>query len=304
MTYDIIGDIHGHCDELEALLTKMGYAKKNGVYTQSGHQVIFLGDYIDRGPKIRETLHLVKSMVDASQAQAIMGNHEFNALCYHSTRPDGNPLRAHTDKNTDQHQATLNAFSGEEEELTMFIQWFQTLPIWLELDDFRCVHAFWDDALVQQLSELYPAQHWNIEFLTRASEKGTIEHSACEHLMKGVEIKLPDSRDHFKDKDGHKRTAARVKWWVNADGRTKKEYFLGAEFEEIPLSEQIVSSAPSYPSEKPVFFGHYWLTGEPVIEADNALCLDYSVAKKGALVGYRFDGLPLTKNQVFIASSG
>ena len=42
--------------------------------------------------------------------------------------------------------------------------------------------------------------------------------------------------------------------------------------------------------EKPVFFGHYWLTGEPAIQTPNVCCLDYSIAKGGKLVAYRFNG--------------
>jgi hypothetical protein len=41
---------------------------------------VFLGDIIDRGPRIREALHIVHDMVEAGQALCIMGNHEFNAL--------------------------------------------------------------------------------------------------------------------------------------------------------------------------------------------------------------------------------
>ena len=41
---------------------------------------------------------------------------------------------------------------------------------------------------------------------------------------------------------------------------------------------------------KPVFFGHYWLHGEPVIQRNNVCCLDYSIGKKDKLVAYRFDG--------------
>jgi hypothetical protein len=43
--------------------------------------------------------------------------------------------------------------------------------------------------------------------------------------------------------------------------------------------------------EKSVSFGHYWLEGEePMVQAPNVCCVDYSVAKKGKLVAYRFDG--------------
>ena len=76
---DLIGDIHGHADKLEELLLKLGYAKNNGAYSHPHRKVLFVGDYIDRGPKIRETLEIVKSMVDSENAIALMGNHEYNA---------------------------------------------------------------------------------------------------------------------------------------------------------------------------------------------------------------------------------
>lgn len=58
MNYDIIGDIHGHADELIRLLDKLGYKKSNGYYRHpvTERKAIFVGDFIDRGPKIRETL--------------------------------------------------------------------------------------------------------------------------------------------------------------------------------------------------------------------------------------------------------
>ncbi len=43
--------------------------------------------------------------------------------------------------------------------------------------------------------------------------------------------------------------------------------------------------------ERPVFFGHYWLLQpHPAIMRSNICCLDFSVAKEGALMAYRFDG--------------
>jgi hypothetical protein len=41
-----------------------------------------------------------------------------------------------------------------------------------------------------------------------------------------------------------------------------------------------------------VFFGHYWLTGTPLLQTPRAACVDYSVGKGGPLVAYRFDGEP------------
>src|SRR5574344_1826753 len=80
MQYDFIGDIHGHADELEALLKKLGYVQTNGAYRNSGHTAVFLGDYIDRGPDVRRAVNIVRSMCEAGSALALMGNHEFYAL--------------------------------------------------------------------------------------------------------------------------------------------------------------------------------------------------------------------------------
>lgn len=89
MKYDIIGDIHGHARRLAQLLEKMEYRNVNGTYRHPDpdRMAIFVGDFIDRGPEIRETLSIVKHMVDNEAAHAVMGNHEYNALCFH-TRKD------------------------------------------------------------------------------------------------------------------------------------------------------------------------------------------------------------------------
>ena len=47
--YDLIGDVHGHDDELVGLLTALGYQEVRGVYRHHERKVIFLGDFIDRG---------------------------------------------------------------------------------------------------------------------------------------------------------------------------------------------------------------------------------------------------------------
>jgi predicted MPP superfamily phosphohydrolase len=92
---DLIGDIHGHADKLEELLLKLGYKKSKGAYSHLERKVLFVGDYIDRGPKIRETLEIVKSMVESENAIALMGNHEYNALCFHFQETEGGHLRKH-----------------------------------------------------------------------------------------------------------------------------------------------------------------------------------------------------------------
>jgi protein phosphatase len=75
--FDIIGDIHGCCNELEALLQKLGYVKEAVTYYHpEGRKAVFLGDLVDRGPRILDTVKLVQSMVEAGTALCIPGNHE------------------------------------------------------------------------------------------------------------------------------------------------------------------------------------------------------------------------------------
>ncbi len=98
--YDLIGDIHGHADELAQLLETLGFRKAQDVYQHPERKVIFLGDFIDRGPKIRQVLEIVRPMIDGGYALAVMGNHEFNALAYHTQDPNRKDefLRQHSDK--------------------------------------------------------------------------------------------------------------------------------------------------------------------------------------------------------------
>jgi protein phosphatase len=83
--FDIIGDVHGCFDELRELMTTLGYSiEGNGgehrVVTPESRKAIFLGDLVDRGPKIPEVLKLVMSMVEAGTALCVPGNHDMKLL--------------------------------------------------------------------------------------------------------------------------------------------------------------------------------------------------------------------------------
>lgn len=81
--FDIIGDIHGCCDELELLLDKLGYIRVEGVYAHpEGRKAAFLGDFCDRGNRNADVLRLVMDMVRAGNAIAVPGNHDVKLLKY------------------------------------------------------------------------------------------------------------------------------------------------------------------------------------------------------------------------------
>lgn len=81
--FDIIGDIHGCCDELEELLAQLGYVPGGDGYAHpDGRRVIFLGDFCDRGPRNADVLKLAMEMVKNGNALAVPGNHDMKLLNY------------------------------------------------------------------------------------------------------------------------------------------------------------------------------------------------------------------------------
>ena len=76
--FDIIGDIHGCFDELHSLLTRLGYQINSNyeVHHPDARRAIFLGDLVDRGPKIPEVLKLVMNMTESGLAFTVPGNHD------------------------------------------------------------------------------------------------------------------------------------------------------------------------------------------------------------------------------------
>ena len=305
--YDIVGDIHGHGAELHALLKELGYEHRQGAYRHSERKAIFLGDFIDRGPDTQGVMATVRSMVEAGSALAVMGNHEFNALAYHTPHPErpGDYLRARSEKNTHQHRATLDQLAGRSPD--SMLAWFYSLPLWLDLGDLRIVHACWDDesmAILQGEDAVDEQNRLKPSALHGASTKGHSIFKAVEVVLKGWEVILPNGLT-YTDKEGNVRHEVRIRWWDAASKTTWRDLALGGRelAERLPADQG--PNPPiqkSYPKDAPpVFVGHYWLTGEPEPLAPNVACVDYSVAKPhGSLAAYRWDGESALSAEKFV----
>jgi hypothetical protein len=66
--YDLVGDIHGHADALHRLLRALDYVEIEGVFRHPERHMIFVGDFIDRGPHQREVPQIARSMCEAGTA--------------------------------------------------------------------------------------------------------------------------------------------------------------------------------------------------------------------------------------------
>ncbi|MFL5329173.1 MAG: polynucleotide kinase-phosphatase [Gemmataceae bacterium] len=94
--FDIIGDVHGCADELKDLLAALGYQMEltpeptnsavdevwgNSVYVHpNNRKAVFLGDLVDRGPKILEAVKIARNMVRRGSALCVPGNHDMKLL--------------------------------------------------------------------------------------------------------------------------------------------------------------------------------------------------------------------------------
>lgn len=284
---DFIGDIHGYADKLEWLLCKLGYEKKQNTYRHSERKVVFVGDYIDRGPDSPGVVNIVRKMVDAGSAIALMGNHEYNAVLFNILGKNGY-LRPHTIKNIKQHHATMLQFHGKQREYDDMIKWFRTLPLYYEDPTWRACHACWDKSAIKYLNGVTNDGILTDAQFIKSANESTKLFKAVEIVCKGLEVALPKGSS-FLDKDGTERHEIRVKWWENPKGKSYKQMSV---IPNIKMKKKPFSKKMSYYNEKqpPVFFGHYWLEGMPSLQKKNVCCLDFSVAKDGYMVAYRWDG--------------
>lgn len=229
---------------------------------------------------------------------AVMGNHEFNAIAW-ATRDERSPdhyLRQRHDekgqKNRRQHAAFLAEVGEESEAHRDWVTWFAQLPLWIEKPSFRVVHACWSPKHIDVLQQRLGANaRLTPEAIQQANEPEHALYVAVETVLKGVEVQLPDSMS-FLDEGGHTRHEIRTKWWDRSLTSYRDAYIGPAGFDipSLPMPDQVGIPEP----DRPIFIGHYWLDPEGGIRplSRRVACVDYSVARRGPLVAYRFDGEP------------
>ena len=310
--FDVIGDVHGQAHKLERLLTNMGYTDNGATWAHPLRQAIFVGDLIDRGPRQTDVYRIARSMQQHGSALVIAGNHEFNAAAWHTPHTGtGKPLREHSEKNFDQHKDFLIQIGSGTALHDEIVQWFMTLPLWLDADStggLRVAHACWDPNAISLLAELTD-DHNNLtpDLLQEAATRDTQEWRAVEHLLKGPEIPIDPP---YLDKGGHERDQARFQWWnPNANTRDQATWIPSdaktSNGEVYPpiAAEPIEPPVSPYCDATPVVYGHYWFTGTPAITGPYTACVDYSAGKGGPLVSYRWSGESELTADNFAASS-
>jgi hypothetical protein len=212
----------------------------------------------------------------------------------HPERP-GEFLRPHTRKNLHQAAATREEMERSPQEAREVLAWMRRLPLWLNLETLRVVHASWSS---RAIAVLRPHLDLDGAFtdagLVHAAQKGDPVRSAREILLNGIEATPPGGRS-IADADGHMRSEVRLKWW-----RAGEPSLTWRDAALVP--DSVLEAVPDTPLpttilewfdtgyEAPVIFGHYWLRPPLSPLSSKHACVDASVAKQGRLAAYRFSG--------------
>jgi hypothetical protein len=147
---DIVGDIHGEMEALQALASLLGYDYHGG--HPQGRRLVFIGDLIDRGPDSPAVVEWVQSLIERGVAQCVLGNHELNVLRRDLKEGNGWLLDpAHREQQPGGEFAHSRPATDSMRQ--RYFTFFNTLPLALARKDLRVVHAAWNSEAVRQLAD-------------------------------------------------------------------------------------------------------------------------------------------------------
>jgi hypothetical protein len=290
--YDLIGDIHGHYELLVQLLKKLGYVRVNNSYQHPLRKVIFMGDIINRGNKIRLTVRLIRRMVELGNAYCILGNHELNAILYTTLDKSGKALQKRLPRYKLPLNKTLEEYQDYPEEWIDTVKWFRTLPVYIDLGDLRVVHGSWNESYIETYKLFLRGEEKLKKGFLKTYLINKELRSALDGLIKGEELQLPKDL-LVKDNYGIVRRSFRIKWWEPVIGKTFREVAFGNRFElpNYTIPKEIIPEIKAYPADSPpVFNGHYCLDSNALIFKGNICCIDTCVTRNQRLTAYRWSG--------------
>ncbi|QDS95706.1 Bis(5'-nucleosyl)-tetraphosphatase PrpE [asymmetrical] [Roseimaritima multifibrata] len=252
---DVVGDVHGELDALQALLYYLGYDDQGR--HPGGRRLVFVGDLVDRGPNSPGVVNFVADLVAAERAQSVLGNHDLN-LMLGRRKPDNLWFYGES-ASLDMSGEPTPAVLADEEVRRDTLELFQELPLVLSGEGVRILHACWHPAMVAEAQaatdvlELYQSSYERIEAERISGDECDVTRQLIHQnqnpvkvITSGFEFKL---QDPLALKTNSRKTD-RVAWWN------------------------------SYEEEELCIYGHYSSLDPKAKSGRNARCIDYGVAKR------------------------
>jgi hypothetical protein len=155
--WHIIGDVHGHIEQLRALLTALDWRPDpHDSYNwlpPEGAMLISVGDLVDRGPDSLGCLLTFKRLQAAGHAEVVLGNHEcrFRQMLAHLLGEAPGLPRVPESRMI----AYLQLLGLSPTAQRGLADWLDARPPWLELPGAIVAHAAWSN---QVRSQPRPAQ--------------------------------------------------------------------------------------------------------------------------------------------------
>lgn len=262
---DIIGDIHGEYDALLDLLSHLGY-DVDGNHPEH-RTVIFVGDFVDRGHNSTAVLALAERWINAGHARAILGNHEINLLRNDAKHGSGWFFEVQHESDSAEFGFYHRPDSPTREKIISFLS---SLPIGLERQDLRVIHAVWDETLIAKVRDLNPISvknafdQWEFEIETslernglssrKKQEKAEYADALNHNSVPPTLLRAHAEYDEFKQMGNPlKVLTSGVERQLDTDA---KVFRAGGKWRFV----ERVSWWDTYEETTPIVVGHYWRT--------------------------------------------
>jgi diadenosine tetraphosphatase ApaH/serine/threonine PP2A family protein phosphatase len=252
---DIVGDIHGEIQAIQDLLGYLGY-RDDGKHPE-GRRLVFTGDLTDRGPDSPAVVRFVSQLVGQQLAQCVLGNHELNILLGQIKHDNhwfyGQPWAL------DGSDTPTPAVLADEQMRQEFLEFFSSLPLALQRDGIRVVHAYWDSAMIEiarHIDETLKLHDIYQQVISARHERSSLDEIERELEHQNLNpVKLitsgPERRmDEPFHSSGKLRNQGRVYWW--------------REYDEPTLC----------------VFGHYNFSRDLAGKHGQAVCVDFGVSSR------------------------
>lgn len=291
---DIIGDIHGEFEALNNLLHQLGYDDDG--FHPDDRKLVFVGDFCDRGPDSPSVIKKIKKLIDLGNAQAIIGNHELNIL--KGKRNAGTGWFFEERQSKDISYEPYAKIHNDDKQLVL--DFFNNLPVALENDDLRIVHAAWNDTSIKSLKDysgkigdIYIDIEKNVNEDLKVSgllDNYNQEQSQWEKEIEDENFNIPFLHYTSLYNLNHQMNNPIRVLTSGVEVKAEKIFYASGKWRFI----QRDTWWNNYTDDKPVIVGHYWRKLNPTIEDNenifnniqfnewhgankNVFCVDFSV---------------------------